>query len=83
MILTIIVTILVGALVGWPAGKRRGSKRSFWRHSLLGIAGPFVGLLLASLIGISAKALSLGGIIISVLGACLVIWIVRKLSDKK
>ena len=83
MILTIIVTILVGALVGWLAGKLMGFKGSFWRKCLLGIAGSFDGLLLASLIGFSDKALSLGGIIISVLGACLVIWIVRKLSDKK
>ncbi len=83
MILTIIITILIGALVGWLAGKLMNYTGSFWRNCLLGIAGSFVGLFLASLIGISANALSLGGIIISVLGACLVIWIVRKLSDKK
>lgn len=82
MILNIIVTILVGALVGWLAGKIMKFNGQFWINSLLGIVGSFVGLFLASLIGISVNAISIGGILISILGACLIVWVVRKLSGK-
>lgn len=83
MLWKIIVTILVGALAGWLAGKIMKLQGGFWFNVLLGIVGSFVGGLLASLAGISAKQVSVGGVLISVLGACLVVWLVRTLSGKK
>ena len=38
---------------------------------------------LAALIGIHANKISIGGILISAAGACLVIWLYRKLAGKK
>ncbi len=83
MLWNIIITIAVGALVGWLAGLIMKSDHGFWGRVLLGIAGSAVGRLIAGLIGITAKQVSIGGILISVAGACLVVWIVRKLTGKK
>ncbi len=79
MLWNIIVTILVGALVGWLACKLMNLKNGFWMNALLGIIGSAVGRLLAGLIGIHANTISIGGIAISVAGACLVVWLARKL----
>ena len=83
MLWNIIITILIGALVGWLAGLIMKTNHGFWIRVLLGIVGSAVGRLIAGLIGISAKPVSIGGIIISVAGACLVVWLVRKLAGKK
>lgn len=82
MLWNIIVTILVGALIGWIAGMIMKSKGGFWLNALIGIVGSFVGMFIASLVGISADAISIGGIAISVAGACLVIFLVRLLRRK-
>ena len=83
MLWNIIITIVIGALVGWLAGLIMKTNHGFWMRVLLGIVGSFVGRLIAGLIGITAKQVSIGGILISVAGACLVVWLVRKLSGKK
>ena len=83
MLWNLIVTILVGALAGWLAGLIMKAKGGFWFNVVLGIAGSIVGLFLARLIGITASKVSIGGLIISVAGACLVIWIVRKVFGEK
>lgn len=82
MIWNIIITILIGALVGWLAGQLMKSKQGFWLNVLLGIVGSAVGRFLAGLLGIHADTISIGGILISVAGACLVVWLVRKLFKK-
>jgi len=81
MIINIIAWILVGALAGWIAGKiMKTAKNSFWRNVVLGIAGSLVGGFLASLLGISAKAFSIGGLAVAVAGACLCIFLARKFA---
>ena len=83
MIWNIIITILIGARVGWLAGLIMKTDHGFWMRVLLGIVGSAVGRLIAGLIGIHADTISIGGIIISVAGACLVVWLMRKLIGKK
>ncbi len=80
MLWNILISVCVGALIGWLAGILMNSKNGFWINALLGIAGSVVGRFLAALIGIHANKISIGGILISVAGACLVIWAVRKLK---
>ncbi len=80
MLWNILISVCVGALVGWLAGILMNSKNGFLMNALLGIAGSVVGRFLAALIGIHANKVSIGGILISVAGACLVIWVVRKLK---
>lgn len=83
MLWNIIVTVLIGALSGWIAGQIMKVKGGFIFNAILGIVGSFVGGLLAGLIGIGAAKVSIGGIILSVAGACVVIWLVRKIMGKK
>ena len=83
MILNIIITVLIGALIGWLAGKFMNMQQGFWMNALLGIIGSAVGRFIAGLIGIHANKVSIGGILISVAGACLVVWFARKLVGRK
>ena len=83
MLITIILTILIGALVGWLAGLIMKTNHGFWLRVLLGVVGSAVGRLIAGLLGIHAETVSIGGILISVVGACLVVWLMRKLVGKK
>ncbi|MBQ4424319.1 MAG: GlsB/YeaQ/YmgE family stress response membrane protein [Firmicutes bacterium] len=83
MLINILITVLIGALIGWLAGVIMNMKQGFWMNVLLGIVGSAVGRLLAGLIGIHANRVSIGGILISVVGACLVIWLARKIASGK
>ena len=83
MLWNIIITILIGALSGWIAGRIMKVSGGFWFNCLLGIAGSFIGRFLAGLIGLSAAKVSIGGILLSVAGACLLIWLVRKIAKSK
>ena len=83
MLINIIITILIGALVGWLAGLIMKTNHGFWLRVLLGVVGSAVGRLIAGLLGIHAETVSIGGILISVVGACLVVWLMRKLVGKK
>ena len=82
MILNIIITILIGALIGWLASQFMNMKQGFWMNVLLGVIGSVVGRFIAGLIGIHADTVSIGGILISVAGACLVVWFARKLVGR-
>ena len=81
---TILLWILFGALVGWLAGKIMKSRNSFWINVLLGIVGSIVGGFVASLLGFGALGAGLNfnipNIIISVAGACIVIFLARALK---
>lgn len=84
MIWNIIVTLLIGALAGWLAGLIMKTKKGgFWFNAALGIGGSFVGRFAAGLIGITASTVSIGGVLISAAGACLVVWLVRKIIGGK
>jgi len=74
----IIVTIIIGALSGWIAGKIMKSEGSLLRNIIIGLFGGILGGFLGKLIGIGANGL-IGGIIISVAGSCLLIWLVKKI----
>ncbi len=75
MLIKIIVAILLGALSGFLAGKIMKSKNGFWVNVLLGIVGGAVGGWLGSLIGLGGGWLM--SLVLSVAGACLVIWLSR------
>ncbi len=83
MLWNIIVTILLGALAGWLAGLIMKTKGGFWFNCALGIAGSVAGRFVAGFIGITASKVSIGGVLISAAGACLVIWLVRMIVGKK
>lgn len=80
MILSIIITILIGALIGWLAGLIMKSKHGFWINCLVGIIGSFLGGWIGSLIGIGGGIL---GFVMSIVGTCLLIVILRLIMGKK
>lgn len=75
----LILSLVIGALAGYIAGRIMKSGGGLIRNIILGVAGSVVGGFLASLLGLYARTFSIGGLVISVAGACLVIWIGRKL----
>lgn len=74
--------IIIGGVAGWIASLLMGGKKGLLRYIILGIVGGFVGNLLAGAIGLGAHN-TLGSIIISVLGACVIILLGRFLFGKK
>lgn len=74
-----IIGIIAGAIAGWLAGKFMHTRFSFIGNIAVGMIGGFVGNLVLGLIGIQGSGF-LGGIIVSVIGACIFISIVRAIQ---
>ena len=80
-IIGFIIWIVIGAIIGAVAGKiMNEGRKGFWRNAILGIVGSTIGSFAGGLI--HARG-SLMGFVLSVAGACLVIWIGRQISNKK
>lgn len=69
-------SIIIGALVGWLAGKIMKSDGGLLKNILLGWVGSIVGNFAANLLRISSDSLA-GNILLSLGGACLVIFLFR------
>ena len=74
--------IIIGVVAGWIASLLMNAKKGLLRYIVLGIVGGFVGNILAGAIGLGARN-SIGTIIISVIGACVIILLGRWLFGKK
>ena len=79
LIMGIVVTLICGALAGWIAGKLMNSDNGTVLNTILGLAGGVVGNVVLGIIGISGRGL-IGGTIVAVFGACLLIWIAGKIK---
>ncbi|MBO4562107.1 MAG: GlsB/YeaQ/YmgE family stress response membrane protein [Clostridia bacterium] len=78
MLWKIIVELVIGALCGFAANKiMGGDSGSILKNILLGIVGGFVGGLIGNLIGLGGGWIT--GILLAIGGACLVVWLFRKL----
>lgn len=73
------VGVLIGALAGYLAGRFMGTETSWGRNILLGVLGSFMGEFLFGLLGIHATG-SFTSFVISVIGACICIWVGQKLE---
>ena len=78
----IVRSLIIGALAGWLAGKIMKSEGSMLRNILLGFAGSFVGGIVFRFIGLRSSGL-IGEILVSVVGACIVIFVAGYLGGKK
>ncbi len=80
MILSWIIKVALWALAGFIAGKiMDGKPNSLLANILLGLVGGVVGSLLFSLIGLGSIS-GIGNIIVSVVGACVVLFLVKKFA---
>ena len=78
----LLASLLVGALAGHIANRFMGTQTSTGRNIVLGILGSFVGEFLFGLIGIHATG-SISSFVISVLGACVCIWVDNRLFHNR
>lgn len=74
-----IISIIIGALVGWGAGKIMKSSHGLLVNILLGFAGSIVGNFVAEKLSITSGSMA-GNIVISLAGACLVLFVFRLFS---
>ena len=75
--LILIIKLALGAAAGYAATYLMNRKKKpIWVYLIIGILGAFVGNFLGGLIGLSARGIA--GFIVSVAGACLVLWLADK-----
>ena len=72
-------TLVLGGLAGWIAGQVMNSEGGTIRNILLGLVGGVIGSVVLGVFGIHGRGL-IGGTAVSVVGACILIWIGRKLG---
>ena len=78
----LIITIILGAIAGWAANRiMSGNSGSLLRNIIIGIVGSLVGTGLAGLFGIYANWF--GNILLSIAGACLCIFVGRRLFSNE
>ena len=79
----ILIVLAIGAVAGWLAGIVMNSKGSLLRNIIIGIVGGFVGGYLFSLlkidINLTVGSINFGTVIVSAIGACIVIFVFNKL----
>src|SRR5918912_25877 len=82
-VMTFIMWLIVGGILGWLASivMKTNDKQGIFLNIIVGIVGAFLGgLLLAPLFGtstINQGNFSLGGLLVSLLGACILLAIVN------
>jgi uncharacterized membrane protein YeaQ/YmgE (transglycosylase-associated protein family) len=82
MILSIITWIILGGLAGWIATMLTGTNAEVngWMNVVVGIIGAFIGGLALQLLGVDVTTgFSLGGLLTAILGAVILLWVVRAL----
>ena len=80
MLSGLIWAVVVGLIAGWLAGKvMKGGGYGTLMDIVLGIAGGVIGGFVFGLLGLSASGLT-GSIIVSFVGAVILIWLVRQLK---
>ncbi len=79
-VINFILWLAFGGLAGWIARQLMREKGSLVWNIVLGAAGSLIGGFVARLLGISTSRFSIGALAIAVGGACLTLFIVRKLK---
>ncbi len=74
-------SLIVGAIIGSCASKIMKTQHGFFINALLGVLGGAVGGWLGNMLGTGDGWLM--NIVLSIAGACIVIWAARKLSGEK
>ena len=78
-----ILSIIVGALAGWIAEQIMKSNQGLLLNIILGIVGAIVGNFLLMMIFGATLGGIVGQLIVAVIGACLLIFIVRAIRGRR
>ncbi len=79
MLIKLIIELVIGGFCGYVANMiMKGKSGGILRNVILGVVGGIVGGLIGNLLGVGGGWVT--GIILSIVGACLVVWICRKLA---
>ena len=78
-----ILSIVIGALAGWIAEKLMKSNQGLLMNIILGIVGAVIGNFLLMLIFGATMGGIVGQLIVAVVGACLLIAIVRAIRGSR
>ncbi|MDO4594560.1 MAG: GlsB/YeaQ/YmgE family stress response membrane protein [Tissierellia bacterium] len=78
----IIASIIVGALCGWIASKimNTDAEMGALANIVAGVVGSAIGGTIVQFFGFSKEGGLLWSILVGVLGACILIWIVKKIK---
>jgi len=80
MLSGLIWAVVIGFIAGWLAGKvMKGGGYGVPMDIVLGIVGGLIGRVVFGLLGLSASSVT-GSIIVSFVGAVILIWLVRQLK---
>lgn len=78
-----IMSIVLGAIAGWIAEKIMKTDTGLLMNIILGIVGALIGnFLFDMLLGGSGEGSIFGQLIVAVIGACILIWIVRMVRGR-
>ena len=77
-----IIWLIVGAIIGWLAGMVMGDREGTVLNIVIGIVGAFLGGFLFNMLGIGGSNItnndfSIGGLVVSFIGACILLGIVN------
>lgn len=78
----IIITIVIGGIIGWLASMimKTGGQMGLLANIVVGIVGSWLGFWLAGQLDLGTAAGGLGRWLIAVLGAVVLIWILKLLN---
>lgn len=80
--MNLLVTIIIGGIIGWLASMimKTGGQMGLIANIVVGIIGSWLGFWMAGQFGLAAAAGGLGRWLIAILGAVVLIWILKLLN---
>ena len=77
--MNVLIILLIGGIAGWLAGVLMSSPQKWWMNIIIGLIGGVIGSIVLKIFGITGHGF-IGGIIVSVIGSCILIFIIKQLS---
>ena len=74
--------LFIGLLAGWIAEKIMHRDHGLLTNLIVGVVGAYLGAFLASLLGIGVGTSFILALIVSIVGACLLLWIVAMVRGR-
>jgi uncharacterized membrane protein YeaQ/YmgE (transglycosylase-associated protein family) len=83
MLLALLAWLIIGGVAGWIAGTLvEGTDRGIFGDVLVGVAGAMLGGLLAKMFGLHIAAGFLSALVLSTIGACAFLWLLRVVKSE-